>query len=59
MSLILHAHPLASYCWKVLIALYDKEVDFDFHQVDLGDPEARAAGTERSTICGRNGVSFS
>jgi len=43
MSLILHAHPLASYCWKVLIALYEKEVDFDFHQVDLGDPEARAA----------------
>jgi glutathione S-transferase len=43
MSLILHAHPLASYCWKVLIALYEKEVAFDFHQVDLGDPDSRAA----------------
>jgi glutathione S-transferase len=43
MSLILHAHPLASYCWKVLIALYEKEVAFDVHQVDLGDPDSRAA----------------
>jgi len=43
MSLILHAHPLASYCWKVLIALYEKEVDFELHQVDLGDPDSRAA----------------
>jgi glutathione S-transferase len=43
MSLILHAHPLASYCWKVLIALYEKEVAFDVRQVDLGDPDSRAA----------------
>jgi glutathione S-transferase len=43
MNLILHAHPLSSYCWKVLIALYEKEVDFELHQLDFGDPEARAA----------------
>ena len=43
MSLILHAHPLASYCWKVLIALYEKEVAFELRQVDLGDPDSRAA----------------
>jgi glutathione S-transferase len=43
MSLILHAHPLSSYCWKALIALYEKQIDFEFRQVDLGDPESRAA----------------
>jgi glutathione S-transferase len=43
MSLILHAHPLSSYCWKALIALYEKELDFEFRLLDLGDPEARAA----------------
>jgi glutathione S-transferase len=43
MSLILHAHPLSSYCWKVLIALYEKQVDFEFRLVDFGDPESRAA----------------
>jgi glutathione S-transferase len=45
MSLILHAHPLSSYCWKALIALYDKKIDFEFRLLDLGDPEARAAFT--------------
>jgi len=43
MSLVLHAHPLASYCWKVLIALYEKGTDFEFRMVDLGDPASRAA----------------
>jgi len=43
MSLILHSHPLASYCWKVLIALYEKDVPFEARMVNLGDPEARAA----------------
>jgi glutathione S-transferase len=43
MSLVLHAHPLSSYCWKVLIALYEKEVDFEFRLLNLGDPDARAA----------------
>lgn len=43
MSLILHHHPLSSYCWKVLIALYEKGVDFEPRLVNPGDPEERAA----------------
>lgn len=43
MSLTLHAHPLASFCWKVLIGLYENETPFDNVLVDLGDPAARAA----------------
>lgn len=42
MSLTLHLHPLASYCWKVLIALYENETPFERRLVDLGDPVARA-----------------
>ena len=43
MSLTLHYHPLASFCWKVLIALYENGTPFKPHLVDLGDPEAAAA----------------
>ena len=43
MSLILHAHPLSSYCWKVLLALYEKGAEFEFRMVNLGDPDGRAA----------------
>ncbi len=43
MTLILHSHPLASYCWKVLIALYEKGLPFEARMVDLGDAAARAA----------------
>ncbi len=28
MSLTLHEHPFAMYCWKVLIALYDRHIPF-------------------------------
>jgi glutathione S-transferase len=42
-SLTLHFHPLASFCHKVLIALYENETPFEPHIVDLGDPTARAA----------------
>ncbi len=28
MSLTLYEHPFASYCWKVLIALYERELEF-------------------------------
>jgi glutathione S-transferase len=42
MSLTLHMHPLASYCWKVLIALYENDTPFAANIVDLGDPEAAA-----------------
>lgn len=31
--LILHEHPFASYCWKALIALYERGVPFEPHLV--------------------------
>lgn len=43
MALTLHSHPLSSYCWKVLIALYEKGLPFEARTVDLGDAGARAA----------------
>jgi glutathione S-transferase len=43
MSLTLHFHPLASYCWKALIALYENDTPFTPNQVDLGNPAERAA----------------
>ena len=43
MSLTLHFHPLASYCWKALIALYDNDISFTPNVVDLGNPAERAA----------------
>jgi glutathione S-transferase len=39
----LHYHPLASYCWKALIALYETGTAFEPRTVDLGNPDARAA----------------
>ncbi len=42
MALTLHAHPLSSYCWKTLIALYEIGIPFENHLVDLGDAEARS-----------------
>jgi glutathione S-transferase len=43
MTLILHAHPLSSYCWKALIALYENDTPFTFRQVDFGDEASAAA----------------
>jgi glutathione S-transferase len=43
MSLTLHYHPLSSFCWKVLVALYENGTPFAPNSVDLGDPEERAA----------------
>jgi glutathione S-transferase len=42
-SLTLWSHPLASYCQKVLIALYESAIPFETVLVDLGDPDSRAA----------------
>lgn len=42
MSLVLYYHPLASYCQKVLIALYENGTDFEPRFVDLSDPESSA-----------------
>jgi glutathione S-transferase len=43
MPLTLYFHPLASYCWKVLIALYENDIPFTPSQIDLGNPAERAA----------------
>lgn len=43
MTLALHYHPLSSYCWKVLIALYENATAFAARPVDFGDPAAGAA----------------
>jgi len=38
MSLTLYSHPLASFCHKVLVALYENKVPFRAVTVDFGDP---------------------
>ena len=43
MSLTLHFHPLSSFCWKALIALYENGTPFVPNFVDLGDERERAA----------------
>jgi glutathione S-transferase len=43
MSLKLYYHPLSSFCWKVLIALYENDTPFTAHSVDLGNASERAA----------------
>lgn len=42
MSLTLYYHPLSSYCWKVLIALYENGTPFTPRLVDLSDEKNRA-----------------
>lgn len=39
----LYLHPLASYCWKVLLAFYETDTPFTPHVVDLTDDAQRAA----------------
>ncbi|HEY2478213.1 MAG TPA: glutathione S-transferase family protein [Solirubrobacterales bacterium] len=34
MTLTLYQHPFASYCWKALIALYERDVPFERRQMD-------------------------
>lgn len=41
MTLKLYYHPLASYCWKALIALYENDHSFDKQSVDLMIPHER------------------
>jgi glutathione S-transferase len=43
MSLTLYFHPLASFCWKALIALYENDIPFTPNPVNLGDAAERAA----------------
>src|SRR5262245_13821563 len=41
MTLRLYYHPLASYCWKALVALYEADIPFEREIVDLQNPEVR------------------
>ena len=43
MSLKLYFHPLSSFCWKALIALYENDTAFEPRIVDLMDPADNAA----------------
>lgn len=48
MSLTPHFHPLSSFCWKALIALYENDIVFTPNTVNLGDRVADcAAATAR------------
>jgi glutathione S-transferase len=51
MSLILHFHPLSSFCWKALTALYENDTPFTPNMVNLGDPDERAALRKLWPIC--------
>ena len=42
MSLKLYLHPLSSYCWKALLALYENATPFESVSIDLRDPAMRA-----------------
>lgn len=41
-KLTLHMHPLASFCHKVLIGLFENGTAFEARTIDLGDPVASA-----------------
>src|SRR5437868_4558560 len=43
MALTLYMHPLASFCWKALIALYESGAPFTPQIVNLADEKERAA----------------
>jgi glutathione S-transferase len=40
MNPTLYAHPFASYCWKVLVALYENDTAFTYRSLEPEDPEA-------------------
>jgi glutathione S-transferase len=43
MSLTLYFHPLSSFCWKALIALYENDTPFTPQMVDLSSETERTA----------------
>jgi len=40
MKPVLYAHPFASYCWKVLVALYENHTAFTYRSLGPEDPSA-------------------
>ena len=51
MSLTLHFHPLASFCQKALIALYENDTPFAPRVVDLSNEAERAGLTVIMNRC--------
>lgn len=51
MSLTLYFHPLSSYCWKVLISLYESGAPFQPRMIDLSQAEDRAVLTALWPVC--------
>jgi glutathione S-transferase len=47
MALVLYLHPLALFCHKVLIALYENNIDFRAEIVDFGNDESAAVLLEK------------
>lgn len=45
MTPVLYAHPFSSYCWKVLIALYENDTAFDYRNI-----ESPGAGAELAAL---------
>ena len=43
MALTLYYHPFSSFCQKVLVALYEREVPFEGLVLNPGDPDQKAA----------------
>jgi glutathione S-transferase len=43
MSLTLYYHPLSSFCWKALTALYENGIPFEKRVINLADPADKAA----------------
>ncbi len=50
MTLQLFAHPFSSYCWKVLIALWENELPFIYRPLDPEHPENGAEWARRWPI---------
>ena len=51
MPFTLYAHPLASYCHKVLIALYENDIAFEPRLIDLGSAQDRATLSALWPLC--------
>jgi glutathione S-transferase len=43
MTLTLHEHPFAAYCWKALIALYERDIAFESNVIEDEADRARLA----------------
>ena len=58
----LYFHPFASFCQKVLVALYENDVPFEPHVVDLGDEassaEFKSSSPRTRTSRGRRGCAI-